>query len=186
MRESEDAPTELAPATSSPTPGLAATYDAYAQDPYYLNAWGPKLGTSTTGRRFNWPAAIFGMTWCFYRKMYGVGLLLVVAFFALTFVLGLLMGFALAVFVPSLDGGTHELSILLSVATLLIVRVSFGFLANSIYFRKASRAIQDAAADGVTAEELPNHLAQAGGTSDIGLILGLASGLALNLLARLL
>ena len=53
-------------------------YEAFAQEEYYMKAWQPLLGATNGGRRFNWAAAFFGLIWCFYRKMYGTGLLLIV------------------------------------------------------------------------------------------------------------
>ena len=62
------------------------------------------------------------------------------------------------------------------------IRVPFGFLANWIYFRKATRVIKKARIKDLSLDELLGHLRDRGGTSFIGLGIAIAISAAARLL----
>jgi Protein of unknown function (DUF2628) len=50
-------------------------YAQYAQEEYYSKEWESLIAKSNGGTSFHFEAAFFGTTWCFYRKMYAIGLI---------------------------------------------------------------------------------------------------------------
>lgn len=153
-------------------------YEAFAQDEYYMEAWQPFLSATNGGRRFNWAAALLGMYWCFYRKMYGTGLLLLVG----TVVIVLAVSVVTMILLPDMDIEGLAFTWIATSITFFAIRVPLGFLANRIYFRKATRVIKKARIKELSLDELLEHLRDRGGTSVIGLIVAIA----INLAARLL
>lgn len=127
---------------------------------------------------FNWAATCFGLNWCFFRKMYLVGAVLVLTEFAAGVML------VIAVLLVSGDQVFERYEVLLTYAGLIPVRFTFGLLADSVYFRRACRAI-DRVSGGREDGQTLNEIERRGGTSGIGLAVGLgisaASVFAFNL-----
>jgi hypothetical protein len=151
-----------------------SAYEAFVQDEYYMKVLQPLLSATNGGRRFNWAAALFGMTWCFYRKMYGTGLLLLVGTSVIAFVFGVVS----MILLPDMDVEGQAFTWTFIGVWVLAVRVPFGFLANRIYFRKATRVIKKARIKDLSLDELLGHLRDRGGTSFIGLGVAIAISVA--------
>ena len=153
----------------------AAACEAFAGD---MRKWRTLLDTGKGELSFNWSAGFFGLTWCFYRKMYVAGL----ALLGLTFLVAITLGLILA-----LAGDARELSDkataqVLASAAEVMVRIPFGFVANKPYFRKATRVIRKFRVTGVDGEELLARLRKAGGASGGGLAIALVVNAAIRLL----
>ncbi len=153
-------------------------YEAFAQDEYYTKAWQPLLSATNGGVRFNWAAALLGMTWCFYRKMYATGLLLVVG----AGVIMIVFGVVVKILIPEMDIEGQAFTSTAILVWWFAIRVPFGFLANRIYFRKATRVIKKARIKDLSPDELSGHLRDRGGISVIGLGVAIAIGAAVRLL----
>ena len=153
-------------------------YEIYADKRYYLNAWESLLSTNRGGFKFNWPAALFGLSWCFYRKMYVLGVALVVAVFIVALVFGVVLG----LIAPGEDhlGSVDEA--FLAYVAIAIVRVPFGFVANRFYFRKATQHIEKSYKAGLKGPDLLEHLQRVGGTSPVALAVAIAITIAIRLL----
>ena len=121
-----------------------AVYGAFAQEDYYLEAWQPLLSNTKGGLKFNLAAAFFGMNWCFYRKLYGLGLLLLVC----VTIIVLIGGVIVLILNPGLDAESMAFTWTLTGVALLAVRVPFGFIANRVYLRKATGVVAKAKAKG--------------------------------------
>ena len=123
-----------------------ATAFAGKNAPYYLEQW--KLHADTTLKGWNWAAAIFGIEWLAYRRLYREALL--------SFVLLLLCAFVLALI--GLDGDFFGYS----------YRLLIGMLGNMLYRNKALRALRSVTAAG---DPQPlEALARKGGASPAGVV----------------
>lgn len=154
-----------------------AVYGAFAQEDFYLEVWQPALSGAKSGYKFNLAAAVFGMTWCFYRKMYGVGLILLTS----EFIVGIVIGISIYVVNPEANLESQGFSLAMTGVTLLAIRVPFGFLANRLYFRKATAEIETATSEGQSQEQLLAIVRRRGGTSGFGI----AVAVAINFVVRL-
>jgi hypothetical protein len=156
----------------------AAACEAFAGEPYYMRKWRTLLDTGEGELSFNWSAGCFGLTWCFYRKMYVAGL----ALLGLTFLAAITLGVILALAGDAKDLSDKATAQVLEIATVVTVRIPFGFVANKLYFRKAMRVIGKFRVTGVDGEELLARLRKAGGTSGGGLAIALVLNTAIRLL----
>jgi hypothetical protein len=157
-----------------------AAYEVFVdQDEYYMKAWLPLLSATNGGRQFNWAAALFGMIWCFYRKMYGTGLLLIVG----ASVIMLVVSVVVMILLPDIDIEGKAFTLTTTGVVLLAIRVPLGFLANRIYFRKATRVIKKARIKDLSMNELLEYLRDRGGTSGIGLGVAIAISVAARFLS---
>ena len=121
---------------------------------FYLEKW--KSHSEDTLKGWNWPAAVFGLQWMMYRKMYLEALL----FYVFQIVAGVLIGMAFWTFRVSIDGE--------------LIRPIFGILTgifgNMLYRNKALRILRKT----IYMDE-PMRVAalqEKGGTSVVGVIVG--------------
>lgn len=130
----------------------------------YETIWHPYHDGSTKLAGFNRWAAILGVQWFFYRKLYmfGVGALI-----GDVLLLGGTPLIATAAFGPKNGAG-----IALILGCLFLWRSILGFAANVLYYRKAVKTINVLSELNVTNEEYLQRLATAGGVS-IGAVFGL-------------
>lgn len=143
---------------------------------YYL----ARLGRIRDGKApgFNGAAFLFGTNWCFWRKLYLIGSLLLVAEFAASVALGFVL-FMVAgpEFVESPAFGPLAL-----LGPSILVRVPFGFVANGHYLRRAAKEAHQARQTGAKPETVLVALEGRGGTSGFGLALALAISFAIRML----
>jgi len=141
---------------------------------YYLESWQPILRGKSSMAGFNWPAALFGPLWCFYRKLFRVGVGLVAAELLMSF----LFGMAAILASGSADSTNQALAGFLS---FLAVRVPFGWAANPWYAFTAFKVVREARTHSVDPETRRALLVEKGGTSPVALALalGLSGALAL-------
>jgi len=103
---------------------------------YYLMRWQSFRDGSGPWSRVNVSALVFTGLWCFYRRMYLIGVCVWLG--------GVALGWAvvLAAFLVKGDaiGGSLPIA-LASLAANLAVPLSFGLLANYIYYQRAVRCI---------------------------------------------
>ena len=134
-------------------------FSSYApKDAYYANQW--ERIQSGERPRFNWPAALFGHLWWFYRRLWGWGALI------------FLVQRVLLAFYASADRHGEIASMVLCLWLSFSLQVLAGFFANHIYLRDA----RDAIVQGRARQRLPEMLRVEGGTSAIGLAVGMALG----------
>lgn len=124
------------------------------------------------GSGFNGAAAIFGTTWCFYRKRYRQGILLALAELATSAIVWAVV--AGTGMLPVDDPETETITALIA---LIAVRVPFGQMANRLYLQAAEAAARTARASGDPREDIRQTLTGRGGP--------FATGIALSILAQL-
>ncbi|RAT93975.1 DUF2628 domain-containing protein [Brevibacillus sp. Leaf182] len=95
------------------------------QHKYYLEAWRAK------GLSWNWGAALFGVAWFAYRKMYGWATFI--------YLVNLFVGFALGAMVLD-EASFNEVYLLFA----LFQRVLLGLVCNFLYYVSAVRKIKKA------------------------------------------
>lgn len=122
---------------------------------------------------FNVAAAIVGPIWCFWRKLWLVGLLLYGLEFASAFAVGVLSGLGVPMVEKVLLGERFAFAVFL-------VRIPFGFLANGIYLKAAERAAGRVRS--TTGEANLRQLAALGGVSGAGVLLAMLINGALRML----
>ena len=132
---------------------------AFSGDDYYLEKWqGLQLGRSKFAG-FNLFAAVFGAYWCFFRKMYGLGCILLLSEFLLVVIITILYAVVTGDYTfesPSTQAAGY-------VGTLVITRVTLGFWANIAYFKKAVKVISKADSLNVSNDMYLNIIKSAGG-----------------------
>jgi Protein of unknown function (DUF2628) len=151
---------------------------AYAQDPGYVEKWRGLIAGTHKLAGFNLYAAVFGTAWFFYRKMYGLG--------AAVFVAGVIVSFTSAIAYarivrpPVLDNTRLTLVGLVSVAVL--VRIPIGAVANVLYYKKAAKAVREAAVFTIPSD----YLKARGGVSFGSALLAVVVGVAFTMLTQTL
>ena len=140
---------------------------------YYVPRWSAALSHGAPHAGFNWAAAFFGSNWCFWRKLYGLGLVILAA--------ELVTSVLLALILVEATGTTPEPGALGATgwAALLPVRALLGRYANTLYLSRAIESVAAAREEHATPEEQQALIANLGGTS--WLVLGIALGLQLLL-----
>lgn len=142
---------------------------------YYLRKWRRILEGRSSWAGFNWAAGFFGINWCFWRRLYLTGVLLVVAEFAASFFVGVAVVIGMGIRTPS-----HPALVASGYLSLLAVRIVFGALANRLYLRRATRAVAKARTREPDADARLALLRERGGTSGWGLAVSLAFSVATN------
>jgi hypothetical protein len=141
---------------------------------YYLRSWQPILRGRSSMAGFNWAAALFGPLWCFYRKLFRVGVGLIVAELLMSFLFGMA-----AILASGTADSTNQA--LAGVLSFLAVRVPFGWAANPWYAFTAFKVVQNARAHCVDPHARQALLLEKGGTSHLALALALGLSCALAL-----
>ena len=104
---------------------------AFTKHPYYVERWRGIIDGSGGSAGFNIFAAIFGVAWCFYRKLFKLGVALLFASILVELVSCVV---AITLFGVSVHN-IQALEMIGFLATLLCVNVPLGFKANRIYFQ---------------------------------------------------
>jgi hypothetical protein len=133
---------------------------------YYVPRWVEALASQAPHAGFNWAAALFGSNWCFWRKLYGLALMILVAelLTSVLLVLIFVQGSALDPELATVNA--------VSWAALVPVRALLGRYANTLYLSKAIQTVGLARLAHHDALEQRQAIAQRGGTS--WLVLGVA------------
>lgn len=142
---------------------------------YYVPRWVAVLSEQSVRGGFNWAAAFFGAYWCFWRKLYTLAFVILIAELLST----LLIGF---IFLQGFDWQpTRETIGLQGWIAALPVRFLLGAHANTLYLARAIEAVGEARKTHADPDTQHDYLALRGGTS--WLALGILIGLHLCLFA---
>ncbi len=151
---------------------------AFAQDDDYPATWRGGSPKRLPRPSFNLFACVFGGTWCFFRKLYGLGLVIILLEAALAW--GLVVARR-----HDMLSGIYPLALVYFACLLIAIRLPLGFAANSLYFRKARDTIAQLRAGISDEQALQAALRKRGGISVGGAIAGIVLHLALDALSRL-
>ena len=121
---------------------------------------------------------MFGSNWCFWRKWFRVGALLLV----LEIVLSIGAAIVLVAILGIEDVESPAFALVPFVILFCFIRVPIGFWANRFYLRMAAKEVALARARAGDVDEVASFLARRGGTSSLGLAAGLAISVALRFL----
>lgn len=159
---------------------LRAFIDTPSVEKRYLDHW-RRFASSPLGiTGFNWAAACFGLNWCFYRKLFRTGVVLV----AVEFLLSASAGVVVLITLGERLLSQYEFAI--GILGMVPARVALGALADSIYFRRACAVVAKANAAEPDPDLRREAIKSRGGVSEIGLGVGIALSVASNFLVRYL
>ena len=135
-------------ATAADQPDLLNEYRAVVGEKnldYYLARFA-EFDDQGSGMRasWNWAAFLWNVPWAFYRKLYG-------------------WGFGLALPLAAIDGALGKYSPIAALVLTLMVLIPFGFFANSLYWKKCNKKIQQARSTNRDEQRALVHLQQHGG-----------------------
>jgi len=119
-------------------------FDGTRQD-YYVSRWLKVLSSEANGAGFNRAAALLGTVWCFWRKLYALGAIVLIAEILLPVIGTLLLIAVLGI----QDSGQAPLRASYWLCFVLI-RLTLGARANRLYLHRALltiRSVQHATAD---------------------------------------
>lgn len=159
---------------------LRAFIDTPGVEQRYLEHWRSFASSPLGITGFNWAAACFGLNWCFYRKLYGTGVVLL----AVEFLFSASAGVVVLVTLGEPVLSQYEFAI--GILGMVPARVALGALADSIYFRRACAVIAKANAVECDPERRREAIKDQGGISEVGLGAGIALSIASNFLVRFL
>ena len=130
---------------------------------YYTKRWARALRRGARIAGFNWAAFLFDWQWCFWRKLYLLGILVLSAQFVAPLLGELLIH------------GTGDLDFTLVgvFVSLFLVQLPFGLFANRLYLRQAMWKIDKARIDHPELPERIEFLRAKGGTSWLALVIAL-------------
>ena len=140
-------------------------FEAFAGDSKYPTKWLKKHQGESLFAGFNAWAAIFGMQWFFFRKLYFQGLLSLLLEFGLPFVIGFTV---VTVF------GQGQPEVLLIVGSALAARIAIGYWANVSLYSEAVRVIRQVDQMNLDNEAHLKQIRAAGGVSVPSLLLAYA------------
>ncbi len=175
--ESPSASWPSAPGVASQSPVTAEELNAFAlgkgytdqaTENYYPPHWTQILEGASRFSSFNWAAALFGLSWCFWRKLYPAGLIVLAAYLLVSFLLSHLF---LAVN-PAQDPRSVLLVTDVAWAALLPVQVVLGLFANRLYFRHALATIKKVRETVPDRSAYLERLRKKGGTSFLMFLIG--------------
>ena len=153
---------------------------------YYWIRWQPSIEGTQGSLGFNLCALLFGICWCFYRKLYVVGLILIavesVVVLSLSVSLGIFLVLIGVVTAEAPLGTSHTTlsGVLVGVVAFLLVYLPFGLFANRLLFNRARKEIGKIDASGISGEARNAIIKARGGVSIPGLILGIILSMAVN------
>lgn len=147
---------------------------AFAQDDSYLQRWRRKSGLD-----FHLMAFVFGGFWCCYRKLYGLGIAMIVAEELLLLGIHELWQGNWLERAPSLSPTLTYFGLLL-----VLFRLPLGLLASRLYRRQALHHIEAQRRQNNSHQALLNSLHKLGGGSLAAAILAVLLRFALRLLLR--
>ncbi len=143
--------------SEQPSLSLENAFSAFFQDPVWMKIWQERSNKSGVWMRFNPFAAVFGIVWFFYRKMYVLGAVVLVADWIAASILG-------------------------PVGVLVLVRLPVGVLANILYYKKAEKAVRLTQTRELPKDDLIQGLKQQGGISIPGALFALIAHFGMGLL----
>ncbi|MBN1377751.1 MAG: DUF2628 domain-containing protein [Gammaproteobacteria bacterium] len=132
----------------------------FTETDYYLKVWRATSGGAGGLAAFNWMAFLFGSLWFFFRKMYLLGVVLLVLGFVGSMILPIIIG----VLQLNLEKPVIVLSSYLSL--FVFVRIPAGLFANKIYYKHTSKLIKEADAHGLAGDVRAQHFSKVGGTNN--------------------
>ena len=127
---------------------LEEALSIYAQDAVWIKIWRGLIDKTSRFASFNPFAAVMGITWCFFRKMYFFGILVALADLIALHFIGIW-------------------------AVIFLVRIPVGLFANIVYFKKAETVVVEVQAAQLSNEQGIHQLKQQGGISMMSAFLGL-------------
>lgn len=152
---------------------------------YYWKSWQPLIEGTPGSPGFNFCAFLFGIRWCFYRKLYVAGIIVFVVDILVTlsalFSLGVLLSI-LGILKAGEPFGTPYIA-LATVLGFFLVRLPFGLFANRLLFNLARMEIRKINAAGMTGEARDAAIKARGGVSILAMILAIVMCLASNIAA---
>lgn len=141
---------------------------------YYVPLWVAALSTGAPTAGINWAAALFGANWCFWRKLYGLAVVILVAELVTSLLLTMIFvrGFGLEPDLATVNS--------IALLALLPVRALLARYANTLYLSKAIQSVAQARLQHATLEEQHALLLERGGTSWPVLVIALLVQLVLG------
>jgi hypothetical protein len=153
---------------------------AFSDDDYYLEKWRGLQQDRSKFAGFNLFAALFGPVWCFYRKMYVLGSVILLA----ELLLPIIIGISYTVITHGHIINTPPAQMAGYFGTWIITRVGLGFLANIAYFRKAVKVIARANSLNVPNDIYLNIIRSAGGINFPAIFIPIAIYMAIRILTQ--
>lgn len=151
-------------------------YKLFAQDDYYDRVWRKLIRGESADTSFNLWAFLLGMIWCFHRKLYLLGIMVLIAEVAVSVLTGVV-----AVLLVGSDAELNSLRLWNILTTFLCIRTPLGIFANRRYFGKATSTIVSAVNGGGTDGEIRQFIGASGGTSAAGTIVAIAISIAIRI-----
>jgi hypothetical protein len=147
---------------------LGKGYTDQATENYYPPNWAQILDGTSRYSSFNWAAALLGLSWCFWRKLYWTGLFVLAAYLLVSFLLSHLF---LAV---NKEQDPRSLLLVTDVpwAALLVVQGALGVFANRLYLRQALATINKVREEGPDRSDYLQRLRKKGGTHFLSFLIG--------------
>ena len=147
----------------------------FTQTDYYLKNW-KSINSGAGGfAGFNWMAFLFGSLWFFFRKMYLIGIAVMVLGFIGSMILPIILGML------QLELAEQAVTLSSYLSLFLFVRIPAGFLANKMYYKRTSNIIKEADDHGLTGDIRSKHLSKEGGTNNVIVIVFIVINWALNI-----
>ncbi len=165
------------PGVTSQTPVTAEELNAFAvgkgytdeaKENYYLSHWTHILDGASRFSSFNWAAALFGLSWCFWRKLYLVGAAVLAAYLFVSFFLAHLF----RAINPAQDPRAVLLVTDVAWAGLLVVQIALGVAANGLYLRRGLATINKLRETVPDRSAYLERLRKKGGTSFLAFLVG--------------
>ena len=155
------------------------------QPHYYWKSWQPLIEGTPGSPGFNFCAFLFGIRWCFYRKLYVAGLILSVVDMLVVFAAAFSLG-ALLSALGNLKAGDPFGTPYIALATVLgffLVRIPFGLFANRLLFNRARVEIRIINAAGMSGEARDAAIKARGGVNILAMILAIVMCIAVNVVS---
>ena len=153
---------------------------AFADDDYYVDKWIGLQQNKSKFVGFNAFAALFGPVWCFFRKLYVLGVVILFLELLLPMVFILSYEFITDSRIPNKPA--FEMTGYL--VTLLLTRLSLGLTANIVYFKKAVKVISKANAINATNEIYLDIIKSSGGINFPAILIPIAIYAGLKILSQ--
>lgn len=150
---------------------------SFAQEKDYVDDWRQLHLRGHGWAGFNWPALLVGPVWCFYRKLWLLG----VAYWLGYFLLVIVFGFAYGFFNLDAPEKLQSATLIIALGTMLLARLVLALFANRLYYRKACKVIKRARASLSDERAAIAEIRRRGGTSAVGLVLAIGLNIALRL-----
>lgn len=131
-------------------------FKAFANSEYYIEQWSQLIEKGRGKTSFNLAATLFGTMWCFYRKLYWLG---VSVFLSSVVIVTVAKFVAITYATNPINLGLHPLLVIV-----VFVRIPLGFMANYLYFKHARHFVERLLSES-TVESVQIKAARRGGVS---------------------